>query len=114
MNGMLFDKYVTKPIEVTAIQFHGWSNFQALERVPAEYRIYFVPQGYEHHERTDREKDRSTGHVRDDAPPFLMMVLDGIYTRVDKGWWIVHGLSESWFVVSDADFKKLYTLKEKQ
>ena len=115
MNGVKFDKYVTKPVEVTAIQFHGWSNaMEIATAVATEHRTFFVPQGYEHPERTDREKDRSTGHVRDDAPPYLMMVLDGIYQRVDKNLWIVRGLDGSWFAVHDADFKQLYQLKEEK
>lgn len=111
MNGIKFDKYITKPVEVKAIRFSGWSNFHTIVSiVPPEFRTYFVAQGYEHHERTEREKDRSTGHVLDDAPAFLMMVIDGIYQRVDKGFWIVCGLDENWFVVSSADFQALYQL----
>lgn len=113
MNGVRFEYYITQPIEVQAIQFHGWSNFHTIVNiVPAEHRTYFVPQGYEHSERTNREKDGSTGNVLEDAPPYLMMVLDGFYRRVEKRWWIVQGLDGLWFVVSNDDFKKLYQLKE--
>lgn len=113
MNGLHFHDYVSKPIEVEAIRFNGWSNFHDIvNRVPPEYRVYFVPRGYEHSDRADHETDRSTGHIKDSAPEYLMMVVDGFYTRVDKDMWIVKGLNNSWFPMSDKDFRTLYQLKE--
>lgn len=112
MNGLKFHKYVTKPIEVEAIRFNGWSNFHDIaERVPPIFRTYFVGTGYEHHERTENEKDRSTGHIHEMAPSFMMMVLDGVYTRVDVGTWIVRGLNGEWFTVTGKDFLELYQLE---
>lgn len=54
--------------------------------------VWPVPEGYEHHLRTEGEQDRSRGDTLDTAPAFLVVRMSGTDhapTRVGRGWWFV-------------------------
>ena len=76
-----------KPVDVEAVKFTGWSSAVEIQTwLPG---TLFVPRGYEHHLRTKRECDRSTGNVDETAPSFLVIASADGPARVDEGDWIV-------------------------
>ncbi|WP_160071991.1 hypothetical protein [Pseudoclavibacter sp. 8L] len=72
------------------MQFKGWQNATEIQRW---VRSAFVPRGYDHHLRTDRERDG--GYIEEHAPNFLVLfAAEGPgEVRVDQGDWIVRDAS---------------------
>lgn len=103
-----FGIYLTKPVEVAAIQVLGWYNFEAVW----EFAIsaMYVPAGYEHALRRDDERDPSNGNFYEDrAEQFVVLGTAGGPVRVDVGDWLVneHGVTRA---MSDQAFRAKYEL----
>lgn len=110
-------KYRTKPEQVTAIQFIGWTDFNHLHDWCRD--VYFVPEGYEHSLRTSSESDPSNGHTLSNAPSFAVLrdaevvEADGStnrrkYVRVNSGDWVVQVRMGVYTKVHPDDFERFY------
>lgn len=99
-----------------AIQWNG--NYHSGEQIArllnGRIIVWPVPEGYEHHMRTQGEQDRSRGDTLPDAPAFLVAhrsATDNAPVRVDRGWWFVWDDDEV-EIVDPAGFGRAYSLDE--
>ncbi|QRY62730.1 hypothetical protein JVX90_00185 [Gordonia sp. PDNC005] len=98
-------KYRKKPVVIEAIQFLGWRNAWEVHCF-ADGTTFFVPQEYEHHMRTEREKE--VGRSGYDVPPFLVVgTLEGPM-RADVRDWIVKGVQGEVYAVKPDIFAETY------
>ncbi len=77
----------TRVEHATAMQFLGWRNAWAVAQWTG--CVFFVPEGAESPFRRNTEMDRGNGHVKENAPAFLIFGRDQSYARVDILDWIV-------------------------
>lgn len=108
---------MNKPISVTtkvepaeAMQFLGWRNAWDIAQWA---RVFCVPQGAENPFRTENEMDRSNGHVKDEAPPFLILQTGrGEFARVDVGDWVIQDSMGPAKAVKGRSFDVMYDKQE--
>jgi hypothetical protein len=103
--------FLRKPVEVEAEQFLGWGTLTDIWKWIGEFtNAFFVPVGYEHYMRTEGEKDRSRGDVRENARSYLVVNLNGKPTRVDEGQWIVREI-DGLVILETKQLEERYDLK---
>ncbi|OZC62746.1 hypothetical protein CH276_14090 [Rhodococcus sp. 06-470-2] len=101
--------FQTKPEKVQAMQFKGWRNAVDIQRFAL--CSVFVPAGYEHHLRYEREHDRSNGHVyEENAPGFLAVLTAGGDCRVNEGGWVIVDSAGAISVATEKAFAEAYEL----
>lgn len=101
-------KYIKKPVEVTAMQFNGWSNAYAIFSWAG--KGFFVPTGAEHPLRSDNEKDGSTDNVIPTAPAFFVIPTSNGNLRVNIGNWIVMDVDEKLEWLTPEEFEEIYQI----
>jgi hypothetical protein len=70
-------------------QWNGtWGDFLSVTR-DEKFNSYYVPQGMDHQLRVPSEY-LNTGQLRESAPPFVVVVDDGIELRVNQWDWVVY------------------------
>lgn len=100
-------KFMKKAVEIEAVQFKDWSS--ALNIFRWADNVFFVPTGYEESYRKKSEFDAGgNGHVRDNAPPYLLVkTLEGVM-RADQGDWIIKGIQGEFYPCKPDIFKDSY------
>lgn len=76
--------------------------------------VWPVPRGYDHHMRTDSERDRSRGDVLDHADAFLVVhrsATDQHPMRVPARWWFVWD-DDDVEIMNPAEFDRAYAVDE--
>ncbi|QDM55877.1 hypothetical protein SEA_MAGICMAN_60 [Gordonia phage MagicMan] len=99
-----------------AIQWDGgfYSGEQIARLLNGRVIVWPMPEGYEHHMRTQREKDRSRGDTLPDAPAFLVVyrsATDNDPVRVDRGWWFIWD-DDDVEILNPTEFTRAYAIEE--
>lgn len=82
-----------RPQFAEVMRFEGWQNAQAIFDWCG--KVFYVGRGHEHGMRRENEFDRGNHHIREEAPPYLVLdTTDEGRVRVDVGDWVVLGGSE--------------------
>lgn len=96
-----------KPERVQAMQFKGWKNAVEIQRFALG--SVFVPAGYEHRMRYEREYDRSNGHVyEENAPAYLSVLTAGGDHRANERDWVIIDAAGAISVCTSAEFESSY------